>query len=91
MQRLMDLSKDQVADFMRIRQVCLVKRRLLASEHSAIMADMQSQCPTLDIAAALPSDSSQEMAGMAERLEQNRAADAQVVHRVSRAMFCGVG
>ena len=89
-QRLLDLSQDQVADLMRIRQVCLVKRHLIAAEHSAIMTNMQSQCPTLDITEALPPDSSQEMARLAKQLERNRAADAQVVHRVSRALFLGV-
>ena len=89
-QRLLNLSQDQIADLMCIRQVCLVKRHLIAAEHSAIMSSIQSQCPSLDITAAMPCDSSQGMARLAEKLQQNRAADAQVVHRVSRALFLGV-
>ena len=46
---MLQLSGDQAADLMRIRQVCLVKRSLIAAEHSAIMAEMQKQEAKLDI------------------------------------------
>ncbi len=86
----MELSEDQIQDLMLVRKVCLIKRSLIAAERVHIMTSMQNQTPTLDITAALPINDNAEMSAMAERLKQNAAEDAQVVHRVSRALFCGV-
>lgn len=77
---------------MLLRQIYLVKKRVLATQRQELLATMQHQGGALDITAAFPDSTTAavEQPLLVSMLKRNAADQQQLVHRMSRALLAGV-
>jgi len=86
LQEVLDLSQDQTADLMRLRQLFLTKRRFLALERKRLVSFLA----TFDDQLLHPSDNSTTATDLVNRLKDNALEDQQVLFKVVGAVWFGV-
>jgi len=82
-QRLLNLSDDQLQDMMLLRRLYLARRHLLAVKRSEVMASTQEQMPH-------PIENVTRMSDLAGQLKDNASEDHHLLYNMSRAFYCGV-
>jgi len=88
LQGLLELSAGQIVDLMHLRRLYLTKRGLLALQRKELVrsiADADSDH------LVHPSDNCAKAADVAVSLQENAFQDQQVLYRIARATWCGVG
>lgn len=83
MQRLLDLSEDQLQDMMLMRTLYITKRHLLSVRREELVARTRERMPH-------PIENVTRMSDLASQLKENASEDHQLLYMMSRAFFCGV-
>ena len=83
MQRLLDLSEEQLEDMMLLRKLYVTKRHLLSVRREALMASTRERMPHAI-------ENVTRMSDLASQLKDNASEDHQLLYMMSRAFFCGV-
>lgn len=83
MQSVLKLSQEQIQDLELLRRLYLTRRRQLAKQRKNLMAAIQKEMPN-------PVDSVAKVAELGAQLQQNATEDHQIIHSMSRAVYCGV-
>ncbi len=88
LQALLELSAGQIVDLMHLRRLYLTKRGLLVLQRKELVrsiADADSEH------LVHPSDTCAKAADVSVSLQENAFQDQQVLYRIARATWCGVG
>ena len=83
MQRLLDLSEDQLQDMMLLRKLYITKRHLLSVRREELMIPTLERMPH-------PIENVTRMSDIASQLKDNASEDHQLLYLMSRAFYCGV-